>query len=98
MITTDAVRASACRARIASQQLSCGLNHQDRAGERRPETVVQVAAEPPALLFAGGDEPLPRTLDFAGERNSAYGCCSVPDEVLEQPTVGLAERFAVGAG
>jgi hypothetical protein len=43
---------------VAGQHASCGFDHQDRAGERRPEAVVQVAAESPPLFFARGDEPL----------------------------------------
>ena len=47
-----------------------GLDHQDRARERRPETVVEVAAEPPPLLLARGDEPLARALDLGSRARS----------------------------
>ena len=58
---------------------------------------MQIAAQPPALLLASGDEPLARVLHLARERDGARGGARAMREVLEQPAVGLAELLAVGA-
>ena len=86
---------AACR--VGGEQAPGGVDREDSAGERRPEPVVQVAAQPPALLLARGDEPLARALDLDRERDGAGGGARAAGEVLEQPPVGVGQRLAVRA-
>ena len=74
-----------------------GLELVDDAGHRRAETVVQVAADPAALLLAGDHQPLPAGLELVGELAGARGGRRLPDQVAEQllvaaRTAGCAAR------
>ena len=48
---------------------------------------MQVAAQPAALLLAGGDQLLAARLQLGGERAGPGGRGGLPDDVGEQPLV-----------
>lgn len=58
---------------------------------------MQVAAEPPALLLAGGDETLARPLEVGGEPHGIGGHPGLAGEVVEQAPVRGGETFFAGA-
>ena len=71
-----------------------GLELEDDAAERRAEPVVQVAADPAALLLAGGDQPLPAVLELLGEPAGAGGGGGLADQVAEQLLVAAGQPAA----
>ena len=60
-------------------------------GQLGAEAVVQVAAQPTALLLAGGDQPLAGALQVGGQPHGRDGDAGLPGEVGEQPPVGGGE-------
>ena len=62
--------------------------------ERRPEPVVQVAADPTALLLAGDDQALPVVLELVGELAGADCRRGLPHQVGEQLLVASAQPAA----
>ena len=67
-------------------------------GERRSEAVVQVAADPAALLLAGADDALAGPLQVTPEQHRVRRDRDLPPEVVEQPEVRVPERVPRGAG
>ena len=64
-----------------------GLELVDDAGQRGAEAVVQVAADPAALLLAGVHQSLPAGLKVFGEAAGAGRSRCLPDHVAEQALV-----------
>jgi hypothetical protein len=97
--TLAAARSSSVSAAsgVGREQAPGGVDREHGPGERRPEPVVQVAAQPTALLLARRDEPLARALDLDRERDGAGGGARAVGEVLEQLSVGVGQRLAVGS-
>ena len=62
-----------------------------------PEPVVQVAAEPAALVLDGGDHPLAAALELGGELPGPGRGGGLAHDVGEQPLVGGAEPGAASA-
>ena len=55
------------RRRVAGDQAAQHAGLHGQPGQLRAEPVVQVAAQPPPLLLAGGDQPLAGALQVGGE-------------------------------
>ena len=64
------------------------------AGQLRTQAVVQVAAQAPALLLAGGDQPLARALQVGGEPDGVHGHLRLAREVLQQAPVGSGKALS----
>ena len=60
------------------------------------EAVVQVAAQPAALLLAGGDQPLAGALQVGGQPHGGDGDAGLAGQVVEQPAVGGGEPSSPG--
>ena len=63
----------------------------DDAAQRRAEPVVQVAADPAALLLAGDDQPLAALLQLVGQPAGAGRGRRLADQVAEQLLVAAAD-------
>ena len=79
-------------ARVARRSGSGGVELEHDRGERRPEAVVQVAAQPAALLLARGHEPRPRALEVGGERAPPDHDGGLTGQVVQQSQVGRGEH------
>ena len=69
------------------------LELEHHAAQRRPQPVVQVAPDPPALLLAGDDEPLAAVLELVGQLAGAGGGRGLADQVAEQLLVARDSRL-----
>ena len=92
--------ASSATARSASSPRDClrRVQAERDTGERRAEAVVQVAAQPAALLLARGHEREPGLLQCGGHPRGVGGDAGLAGEVGEQPPVGGAEVLARARG
>ena len=79
---------------VVVDQQPGGLELEHHAAERRTQPVVQVAADPAALLLAGGDEPLAALLQLLGQPAGAGRGRRLPDEVAEQLLVAAGQPAA----
>ncbi len=64
------------------------------APERRPEPVVQVAADPPPVVLPAEHQPLPALLHLGGEQAAAHRDRRLPDQVDQQPLVAPRQHRA----
>jgi len=60
----------------------------------RAESVVQIAAQPPALLLPGHDQPLPRPPQRPIEQNGVSDNGHLAAEVTQQAALGRREVVA----
>ena len=86
------------RGRVAVDQQPGRLQPEHHAAERRAETVVQVAADPAALLLAGDDQPLAALLQLVGQPAGAGSGGGLPDQVAEQLLVAAARAGCAARG
>ena len=71
------------------------------AGECRPQSVVQVAAQPAPFLLTSEHEPLDCPLEISPEATGMQHTAEVPGEVIEQAAVSSTQRrrgWAVSEG
>ena len=80
--------------RVLLDQQPGALELEDDAAEHGAEAVVQVAADPAALLLAGGDESLPTALELLGEAAGAGRRRGLADQVGEQLLVAQLVEVA----
>ena len=67
------------------------VEREREAGERRPQAVVQVAADSATLLFAQLDEAAAGGLQLVGEADGMNGRRHLGCEVGDQAAVGLTQ-------
>ena len=82
------------RAQLALGSLGA---HPDRR-QRRTQAVVQVAAQAPALLLAGRDDPLPRCPQVVGQDGRVRRDPDLAGEVVEEADVRVGQGVARPAG
>ena len=62
-----------------------------QGGELGAEAVMEITAQAPPLLFAGGDEPLARALEIGGEPHRMGGDADLARQVFQETPVSGAE-------
>ena len=82
--------------RVGGREVAAGLDAGGvdptrDGGERRAEAVVQVAAQPAALVLHRRDEQLAAALQLVGQPRGTGGGRRLTDDVGEQPLVGRAQ-------
>ena len=78
--------------RIGGDQVLGGLQPHGHRGQRRAEAVVEVAAQPAALLLARGDQLLAGAHQLAVGQHRLDERADLGADVLEQEAVAAAER------
>ncbi|GAA4406775.1 hypothetical protein GCM10023168_22090 [Fodinibacter luteus] len=66
------------------------------AGQRRPEPVVQVAAEPSSLFLSRQDQPVLRGAQRVDQAGGVDDAPELARDVGEQPSVPVAQVVAAG--
>ena len=82
--------------RVILKQVVGGVAVQRHRCQCRTESIVKVAPDPAAFLFACRHQLLPRTLQVFGQPGRSDGDAGLPGEVGQQPPVGLSQVCLAG--
>ncbi len=78
---------------LLGDELAGGLGLQHHAGQRWPQAVMEVPAEPATLLLTCCHESFPGVLELLGEMEGVYGGAGLSSEVVQQRAISRIERL-----
>ena len=87
-LALEALQQRNCFVWVIAEHVRRSIDALGHAGEGRPDTVVQIAAQPAALLFPRGNQPLARVLEVGGQLDGVRGHTRLLGQDAEQPPIG----------
>nr|BFE87837.1 hypothetical protein GCM10020093_104380 [Planobispora longispora] len=93
-VTAHVVQGRVRGREVPPGQVASGFDLEGGPGEKRAEPVVQVPAEPAALLGDTGDELLAAALELLGERGGPGRRGGLPQDVGQETLIGVGQPGA----